>query len=52
MEESAVKPTVLIVDDAPENLMIMEAILAKDYSLKLFNNAKAALDHAFPTPPT
>jgi putative two-component system response regulator len=51
MEESAVKPTVLIVDDAPENLMIMEAILAKDYSLKLFNNAKAALDHAFDNPP-
>jgi putative two-component system response regulator len=51
MEESAVKPTVLIVDDAPENLMIMEAILAKDYSLKLFNNAKAALDHAFANPP-
>jgi len=51
MEESAVKPTVLIVDDAPENLMIMESILAKDYSLKLFNNAKAALDHAFANPP-
>jgi putative two-component system response regulator len=51
MEEAAVKPTVLIVDDAPENLMIMEAILAKDYSLKLFNNAKAALDHANSTPP-
>ncbi len=51
MEESAVKPTVLIVDDAPENLMIMEAILAKDYSLKLFNNAKAALDYAFANPP-
>jgi putative two-component system response regulator len=51
MEESAVKPTVLIVDDAPENLMIMEAILAKDYSLQLFSNAKAALDHAFANPP-
>jgi putative two-component system response regulator len=51
MQEAAVKPTVLIVDDAPENLLIMESILAKDYSLKLFNNAKEALDHAFANPP-
>jgi putative two-component system response regulator len=51
MEESAVKPTVIIVDDAPENLMVMEAILAKDYSLKLFNNAKAALEYANSNPP-
>ena len=51
MEESDVKPTVLAVDDAPENLMIIEAILAKYYSLKLFNNAKEALDYAFENPP-
>ena len=51
MEEAAVKPTVLIVDDAPENLMIMESILAKYYSLKLFNDAKKALDYAFANPP-
>lgn len=46
-----VRPTILIVDDADENLMIMESILAKEYSLKLFNNAKAALDDAFANPP-
>ncbi|MGA9665425.1 MAG: response regulator [Gallionella sp.] len=51
MEESAVKPAVVIVDDASENLMVMESILAKDYSLKLFNNAKEALDHVTANPP-
>ncbi len=51
MEGSAVKPTVLIVDDAPENLMVMESILGKDYSLKLFNNARDALHHASANPP-
>ncbi|HTN93442.1 MAG TPA: response regulator [Gallionella sp.] len=51
MEESAVRPTVLVVDDAPENLMIMESILAEKYSLKLFNDSKEALDYAFANPP-
>lgn len=51
MEVPAVQPTVLVVDDAPENLMIIEAILANDYSLKLFNDANDALDYAFATPP-
>jgi putative two-component system response regulator len=46
-----VRPTILIVDDADENLMIMESILAKEYSLKLFSNAKDALDEAFANPP-
>jgi putative two-component system response regulator len=51
MEESAVRPTVLVVDDAPENLMIMESILGKDYSLKLFGEPKQALDYASANPP-
>jgi putative two-component system response regulator len=51
MEESAVRPTVLVVDDVPENLMIMEAILANDYSLKLFSESQEALDYAFANPP-
>lgn len=51
MEETEVRPTILVVDDAPENLMIMESILAKYYSLKLFNDAKQALDYAFANPP-
>jgi putative two-component system response regulator len=45
------KPTILVVDDAEENLMIMEAILGEMYSLRLISNAKDALDYAFATPP-
>jgi putative two-component system response regulator len=51
MEESAERPTVLAVDDAPENLMIIESVLGKHYSLKLFNESKKALDYAFENPP-
>jgi putative two-component system response regulator len=45
-----VRPTVMIVDDAEEILMIMESILAKEYSLKLFSQAKDAHDYAFTHP--
>ncbi len=45
------RPTVLVVDDADENLMLMESILAKEYSLKLCNKGKDALDYAFASPP-
>jgi len=51
MQESDVQPTVMVVDDAPENLMIMESILAKDYSLKLFSDSGNALEYAFANPP-
>lgn len=39
-------PKILVVDDAPENLMIMESILSKDYSLKMFNDSSEALEYA------
>lgn len=51
MEETKNNPGILVVDDAPENLMIMESILSKDYSLKLFNDSSNALDYAFANPP-
>lgn len=51
MEATKKKPKILVVDDAPENLMIMESILSKDYSLKLFNDSKEALEYAFSNPP-
>ena len=51
MEESAVRSTILVVDDAPENLMVMESILSKDYSLKMFNDSSEALEYAFANPP-
>jgi putative two-component system response regulator len=41
----------MVVDDAEENLMIMESILMNDYSLKLFKDAKDALDYAHANPP-
>ena len=51
MEETKMHPKILVVDDAPENLMIMESILSKDYSLKLINDSKEALDYAIANPP-
>lgn len=51
MENSAARPTILVVDDVPENLMVMDAILSKDYSLKLFSNSSQALEYAFAYPP-
>ncbi len=51
MEQTKKHPKILVVDDAPENLMVMESILAKDYSLKLFNDSSEALEHAFADPP-
>ena len=51
MEQTKKLPRILVVDDAPENLMVMEAILAKDYSLKLFNDSGKALEHAYSNPP-
>ncbi len=52
-EETAAsaRPTVMVVDDADINLMIMKSVLEKDYSLKLFKQAKEALDYAFANPP-
>ncbi len=51
MEEAAVRPTILVVDDAPEILMIVESVLGKQYSLKSFSGSKQALDYAFADPP-
>jgi PleD family two-component response regulator len=51
MEQTAVQPTIMVVDDAPDILMIMEAILGPHYSLKLFNESSKALDYAFANPP-
>jgi putative two-component system response regulator len=51
MEKPEVRPTIMVVDDADENLMILEAILTEFYTLKLFNDAKVALDYAFANPP-
>lgn len=47
----AERPLVLVVDDTPVNLMLMQSILEKDYPLKLCSNAQEALDYAFANPP-
>ena len=47
MKETNKHPRILVVDDAPENLMVMESILSKDYSLKSFNDSSEALEYAF-----
>jgi len=51
LEKSAVKPTIIAVDDSPEILKIIKSILENVYSLKLFGNSKLALEYAFANPP-
>lgn len=51
MDESTVKPVVMAVDDALDNLMVLEAILSDDYTLKLFTDPGKALDEALANPP-
>ena len=51
MEQPKNHPNIMVVDDAPENLMIIESVLAKDYSLKMFNDSAKALEYAFANPP-
>ncbi len=38
------KPTVLIVDDAPENLRLLSGLLKGRYKVKIANNGRQALD--------
>lgn len=40
------KPRILVVDDAPENLIILNSILVNDYSLKFTNDSAQALVYA------
>jgi putative two-component system response regulator len=51
MEAGKEKGTILVVDDAPENLMVIEAILGDEYSLKLFEDPITALEYAAISPP-
>lgn len=43
MASDAARPTVLAVDDTPENLDIVKGILADDYNIKVAVNGKIAL---------
>jgi len=37
------KPTILIVDDTPDNLILMSSLLKKDYKVKIANGGEKAL---------
>ncbi len=47
----AVKPTVLVVDDAPANLSLIAAVLRDDYTVKAVNHGEKALRLANIEPP-
>ena len=50
--DGAVKPTVLVVDDMPDNLSLMVELLKNDYKVKLANGGERALKlAAMPEPP-
>lgn len=45
------RPTVLVVDDEPFNLSLMDEILNKDYNIRKSGSGPEALESAFATPP-
>jgi len=45
------KPTVLVVDDTPENLDVLSNLLRESYRVRLANNGAKALQIAFDAPP-
>lgn len=45
------RPTVLVVDDEPFNLSLMDEILKKEYNIRTANSGPEALEYAFATPP-
>lgn len=45
------QPTVLVVDDEPFNLSLMDGILSKHYTVQLASNGPEALEFAFSNPP-
>lgn len=51
MSVSSKRPTVLIVDDEPFNLSLLDGVLSKDYTIQKAGNGPDALKLAFATPP-
>ncbi len=41
--EGMVKPTILVVDDTPDNLSLMRELLRDDYQVQLANSGDRAL---------
>ena len=51
MSISSKRPTVLVVDDEPFNLSLMDAVLNRDYVIQTAGNGPDALKLAFANPP-
>jgi len=51
MPISSERPTVLVVDDEPFNLSLMDGILSKYYNVQLADTSLKALEIAFADPP-
>ena len=51
MSVSSERPTVLVIDDEPFNLSLMEGILSKDYVIQTAANGPDALKLAIANPP-
>lgn len=51
LAEIKLKPTILIVDDTPDNLILMSALLKETYKVKVANNGEKALRIAFSNSP-
>ena len=49
-DEDRSKPTILVIDDTPENLSLMQALLKEDYTLKGANNGERGLQIALAQP--
>lgn len=49
--EGVMKPTILVVDDTPDNLSLMMELLKDDYKVKLANGGERALKLAAMQPP-
>lgn len=50
-DKSPEKPTILVVDDTPENLLLISDLLRKYYKVKVANNGTRALSIAQADPP-
>lgn len=49
-DKSAEKPTILVVDDTSENLLLISDLLRKHYKVKVANNGNRALSIALASP--
>lgn len=51
MSISAERPTLLVIDDEPFNLSLMDGVLGKYYNIQKASNGSAALELAYANPP-